>query len=85
MCWWCILSTEGYRRPAIARLLGINEHTVGRWMAAAELDRDLDDPRRYYPRPVARPAKLEPSKTLITNEELLSFAADWGFQMMLSM
>jgi transposase len=55
---------EGLSKADIARRLGINERTIRRWIAAGELDRDLDEPPCYKKRP-PRPTKLDPYKELI--------------------
>jgi transposase len=55
---------EGLSKRAIARLLGIDRRTITRWVAAGELDRDLDRPPFYRPRP-PRPTKLDPYKGII--------------------
>lgn len=55
---------QGMSKAAIARKLDINERTIRRWIASGELDRDLDEPPRYAPRPT-RPTKLDPFKALI--------------------
>lgn len=55
---------QGMSKAAIARRLGISERTIRRLIAAGELDRDLDEPPRYRPRPPA-PTKLDPFKALI--------------------
>lgn len=55
---------EGLSKSAIARQLGIDRRTLHRWIAAGELDRDLDEPPRYAPRP-PRPTKLDPYKPII--------------------
>lgn len=55
---------EGLTKTAIAERLGINRKTVSRWIRGGELDRDLDEPLHYKPRPpVAR--KLDPYKAII--------------------
>ena len=55
---------EGLSRADIARRLGINERTIRRWIAAGEIDRDLDEPPRYTPRP-PRPTKLDPYREIV--------------------
>lgn len=55
---------EGLSKAAIARRLGISERTIRRWIADGELDRDLDQPPRYSPRP-PRPSRLDPYKAII--------------------
>ncbi len=55
---------EGLSQTEIAELLGMNRKTVARWIQGGELDRDLDEPVRYKPRPpVVR--KLDPYKAII--------------------
>lgn len=56
---------QGISHTALARQLGINRRTIRRWIAAGELDRDLDaDPPRYKPRPPV-PKKLDPFTSII--------------------
>jgi len=55
---------EGLTKSAIARLLGLDRRTIHRWIAAGELERDLDEPPRYGPRP-PRPTKLERFKPIL--------------------
>lgn len=55
---------QGLSKSAIARELGISRRTISRWVAAGELDRDMDQPPRYAPRP-PRPTKLDAFKPLI--------------------
>lgn len=55
---------EGLTKTAIAESLGISRRTVSRWIASGELDRDLDEPPRYTPRPPV-PRKLDPFKGII--------------------
>ena len=55
---------DGLSKAAIARRLGINERTIRRWIADGELDRDLDEPPRYTPRP-PRPTTLDPYKEIV--------------------
>ena len=55
---------QGMSRAAIARRLGISERTIRRWIDGGELDRDLNEPPHYTPRPpVAK--KLDPYKEII--------------------
>ncbi len=56
---------QGLSKAHIARTLGIHERTIRRWIADGELDRDLDEPPHYTPRP-ARLTKLSPFHALIT-------------------
>ena len=56
---------QGMSKAAIARQVGINPRTVYRWIAAGQLDRELDDGAvRYGPRP-SRPSKLDPYRGII--------------------
>jgi transposase len=55
---------QGLSKTAIAELLGINRRTISRWIAAGELDRDLEEPPRYKARPPV-PKKLDPYKATI--------------------
>ncbi len=55
---------EGLPKRAIAERLGINRKTVSRWIRSGDLDRDLDEPPRYGPRPPV-PTKLDPYKAVI--------------------
>jgi transposase len=56
---------EGVSHTALARQFGVNRRTVRRWVAAGELDRDLDaDPPRYARRPPV-PSKLDTFRPLI--------------------
>lgn len=55
---------EGLSHAAIARRLGISDRTIRRWIADGELDRDLDEPPRYKPRP-PRATKLDPYREVI--------------------
>ena len=56
---------QGMSKAAIARQVGINARTVYRWIAAGQLDRELDDGAvRYGPRP-SRPSKLDPYRGII--------------------
>jgi transposase len=57
---------QGLSKTAIADRLGLTRRTIQRWIAAGELDRDLDaEPVRYRPRPPVV-VKLDPFKSLIT-------------------
>ena len=56
---------QGLSKAAVARLAGVSRRTVHRWIAAGQLDRELDEERvRYGPR---RPqsSKLDPYKEII--------------------
>jgi transposase len=55
---------EGLTKTAVAERLGISRRTVGRWIRSGELDRDLDEPVRYGPRP-AVPRKLDAYQGII--------------------
>lgn len=55
---------EGLSKAAIARKLGISVRTIRRWIAAGELDRDLDTSPVYGPRP-KRPTKLDPYRGIV--------------------
>jgi transposase len=55
---------EGLTKTAVAERLGINRKTLSRWIVGGELDRDLDEPVRYGPRP-PMPQKLDPYKGII--------------------
>ena len=58
------LIDEGLSYAAIAQRLGLSERTIRRWVQSGLLDRDLDQPPAYKPRP-PRPTKLDPYKGLI--------------------
>ena len=56
---------QGMSKAAIARQVGISPRTVYRWIAAGQLDRELDDAAvRYGPRR-SRPSKLDPYRGII--------------------
>jgi transposase len=56
---------QQWTKTAIAEHLGITTRTIERWIAAGDLERDLDaEPVRYGPRP-AVPTKLDPYKPVI--------------------
>ena len=56
---------QGMSKAAIARQLGINRRTVHHWIAAGQLDRELDDEAvRYGPRR-RQSSKLDPYKEII--------------------
>jgi len=56
---------QGLSKAAVARLAGVSRRTVHRWIAAGQLDRELDDePVRYGPRR-RRPSQLDPYKEII--------------------
>ena len=55
---------EGLTKTAVAERLGISRRTVSRWIGNGELDRDLDEPVRYKPRPRAA-RKLDPYTGII--------------------
>lgn len=50
---------EGFTKSAIAERLGISRKAVTRWIRSGDLDRELDEPPRYRPRPPV-PRKLDP-------------------------
>lgn len=56
---------QGLSKTAIARQLGMNRRTVGRWIAAGHLNRETDTGQ--VPKPVRRtgPSKLEPFKSIV--------------------
>ena len=56
---------QGMSKAAVARLAGVSRRTVHRWIAAGQLDRELDEERvRYGPRE-PRPSQLDPYKRII--------------------
>ena len=56
---------QGMSKAAVARKLGISERTVYRWIAAGQLDREVDErPVEYGPR-CRQPSKLDPYKEII--------------------
>lgn len=55
---------EGLSKTEVARRLGISRRTVGRLIQNGELDRDLDEPVCYKPRPPV-PRKLDPYMGII--------------------
>ena len=56
---------QGLSKAAVARHCGVSERTVYRWIAAGQLDREVDDgPVRYGPRR-RPPSKLDPYKGII--------------------
>lgn len=55
---------EGLSKAAIARKLGLSERTIRRWIAAGELDRDLDATPQYGPKP-KQPTKLDPFRGIV--------------------
>ena len=56
---------QGASKAEVARRLGVSRRTVHRWIAAGELDRELDDEAvRYGPRR-RRSSKLDPYKEII--------------------
>jgi transposase len=55
---------EGLTKTEAARRLGISRRTVSRLIRNGELDRDLDEPVRYKPRPPV-PRKLDPYRGII--------------------
>lgn len=55
---------QGLSKAAIAERLGMDRRTISRWIAAGELDRDLEAEVRYRPRPAVT-KKLDPFKAII--------------------
>jgi transposase len=56
---------QAWTKTAIAEHLGITTRTIERWIAAGELERDLDaEPVRYGPRPPV-PTKLDAYRPII--------------------
>ncbi len=55
---------EGLSKQAIADRLGIGRKTVTRWTQDGDLERDLEEPPRYGPRPPV-PRKLDPYQAII--------------------
>jgi transposase len=56
---------QKWTKTAIAEHLGITTRTIERWIAAGDVDRDLDaEPVRYGPRPPV-PTKLDAYKPII--------------------
>jgi transposase len=55
---------EGLTKTEAAERLGISRRTVSRWIGSGDLDRDLDEPVRYRPRPPV-PRKLDPYRGII--------------------
>lgn len=55
---------DGLSKSALAHRLGLDRRTINRWIAAGELDRDLDEPPPYGPRP-PRPSKLDAYKAIL--------------------
>ena len=56
---------QNWTKTAIAEHLGITTRTIERWIAAGDLERDLDaEPVRYGPRPPV-PTKLDAYKPII--------------------
>ena len=56
---------QGLSKAAVARRVGVSERTVHRWIAAGQLDRELDEERvRYGPRR-HRPSQLDPYREVI--------------------
>lgn len=56
---------QGLSKAAIARQLGMNRRTINRWIAAGQLDREVDTGQ--VPRPVRKkhPSKLDPFKPIL--------------------
>ena len=55
---------QGGSKSALARQLGLSRDTVHRWIRTGDLDRDLDAPIGYGPRPSV-PTKLDAYKAII--------------------
>lgn len=55
---------QGLGKRAIARRLGIDRRTITRWIRDGELERDLDEPPKYGPRPPGT-SKLDEHKAVI--------------------
>lgn len=55
---------EGYTQTEIAERLGISRRTIYRWIRSGQLDRDLEEPPHYGPRP-AKPRKLDPYREYV--------------------
>lgn len=62
---------QGLSKTAIAEKLGINRRTIARWIAAGELERDVDEVPRYHPRPAVA-SKLDSYKPII-DERLTAY------------
>ena len=56
---------QGMSKAAVARQLGISERTVYHWIAAGQLDRELDDGVVRYGPGRPRPSKLDSYKGII--------------------
>ena len=56
---------QGASKAAMARDLKVSRQTVYRWIAAGELDRDMDKKAVKYGPRRARPSKLDPYKAII--------------------
>ena len=56
---------QGLSKAAVARLAGVSRRTVHRWIAAGQLDRDLDEKRVGYGPRRPRPSGLDPYKEII--------------------
>ena len=56
---------QGLSKAAVARLAGVSRRTVHRWVAAGQLDRDLDEERVGYGPRRPRPSRLDPYKEII--------------------
>lgn len=76
---------EGYSQTEIAELLGMSRRTIYRWVKSGELDRDLDEPPRYGPRP-QKPRKLDPYRQYVRQrlEELPDLTATRLFREILA-
>lgn len=59
------LLDQGLSKAAIARQVGVNRRTIGRWIAEGKLDRDARTGEVPQPLRQSRPPKLEPFKPII--------------------
>ena len=56
---------KGLSKAAVARRVGVSRRTVHRWIAAGQLDRELDDERVSYGPRRPLPSQLDPYKGII--------------------
>ena len=56
---------QGLSKAAVARRVGVSRRTVHRWIAAGQLDRELDDERVSYGPRRPLPSQLDPYKGII--------------------
>ena len=56
---------QGMSKAAVARRLGISERTVYRWIAAGQLEREVDEGAVEYGPRRPQPSKLDPYKEII--------------------